>query len=144
MPNSSPGFPTLHTRTQCSQITGLRPVLESMAVARSQLAVMAGDVRQGAEAVVLYFEEPVRVIEGFEQTDERHRTERLWRHSPTLPAHSSNVVSTFTVLRCVNVIVGAVERRVQPHMACPRVPQELMPAPLGHEQTSRACPLPAP
>ena len=23
MPNSSPGFPTLHTRTQCSQITEL-------------------------------------------------------------------------------------------------------------------------
>jgi hypothetical protein len=35
-----------------------------MAVARSQLAVMAGDVRQGAEAAVLYLEEPVKVIEG--------------------------------------------------------------------------------
>ena len=52
---------------------GLRPVLECMTVARSQLAVMPGDVRQRAEAVVLDLEDPVGMVERLGEPNERHK-----------------------------------------------------------------------
>ena len=48
----------------------VRPTLEPMAVARDELAVMAGHVRQRAEAVELHLVQPIRVIERFRDAQE--------------------------------------------------------------------------
>jgi hypothetical protein len=61
-------------------------MLEGVAVARSQLAVVPLDVCEGAEPVVLHLEDPVGMIEWFGEANERHRAERLGRHALTLTA----------------------------------------------------------
>jgi hypothetical protein len=57
-----------------------------MAVARTQLAVMAGDVRQRAEAVVLHLEEPVGMVERLGDADEGHWAGWLGNHSSSVAA----------------------------------------------------------
>jgi hypothetical protein len=56
-------------------LTELRPVLEGVAVARHEIAVVTVDVGEGSEPVVLHLEEPIRMIEGFRQPQERHGPE---------------------------------------------------------------------
>jgi hypothetical protein len=55
-------------------------------VTGSQLAVMPIDVREGAKAIVFDFVDPLGMIEGFGQADERHRAEWLGAMPLTLTA----------------------------------------------------------
>ena len=57
------------------------PAREHVAVARDELTVMAGDMRQRAEAVELYFVQPVGMIEGLRNPTEAHRPQRRRIHS---------------------------------------------------------------
>jgi len=68
----------------CKFLTELRPMLERVAVARAQLAMVARNVRQRPESVVLDLEEPIGVVEWFREADERHRAKWPGSHSPTV------------------------------------------------------------
>lgn len=50
------------------------PLTELVAVPRNETAPVAVDVRERAEAVVLHFEQPVGMVEGLRDPDQRHRS----------------------------------------------------------------------
>jgi hypothetical protein len=54
----------------------VRPTLERVAVARDELAVVAGHVRQRAEAVELHLVQSIGVIERLRDTEQAHGAQR--------------------------------------------------------------------
>jgi hypothetical protein len=50
----------------------LRPVLEGVPVARHESAAVSVAVGERAKAVVLHLEEPIRMVEGLREPQERH------------------------------------------------------------------------
>ena len=50
----------------------LRPLLERVAVAGNQLAVMTPDMREGAEAVDLWLKDEIGMIEGLRDSEQAH------------------------------------------------------------------------
>jgi hypothetical protein len=56
-------------------LTELRPVLERVAVPRHEIAVVSVDVGEGSEPVVLHLEEPIGMVEGLREAQERHGPE---------------------------------------------------------------------
>jgi hypothetical protein len=62
--------------TACaSLLTELRPVLEGVPVARHQVTVVSVNVGERSKAVVLHLEEPIRMVEGLREAQERHGPE---------------------------------------------------------------------
>src|SRR5882762_6372488 len=73
-----------------SSLLELRKLLVDVALARDERAAVALDVRERAEAVVLQFEDPVRMIEGarrHESAASAGRTQAA-RSEPTVPQES--------------------------------------------------------
>ena len=62
-------------------LTQVRPVLEGVAVARHEGAVVSVDVGECSEAIVLHLEEPLRMVERLREAQERHGPECRRRFS---------------------------------------------------------------
>jgi hypothetical protein len=56
-------------------LTQLRPVLEGVPVARHEGAVVSVNVGERSKPVVLHLEEPIRMVEGLREPQERHGPE---------------------------------------------------------------------
>jgi hypothetical protein len=56
-------------------LTQVRPVLEGVPVPRHEVTVVSVDVGERSEAVVLDLEEPLWMVEGLREPQERHGSE---------------------------------------------------------------------